>query len=85
MRVRPVGWTMPIRSLLERHSFAPDEVANLVKAFENALAALGLARREDPATLLVATTIIEAAKKGERDPQRLRDVAVKTLSSKGVY
>jgi len=71
---------MPIHSLLEKHSFAPEEVAKLVLAFENTLAELGLTRREDPATLLVAKTIFEAAKEGERDPQRLRDLAVNALS-----
>jgi hypothetical protein len=72
---------MPIRLLLQNnYSFEPDEIANLVAAFEDALAALGLVRREDPATLLVAKTIFEAAKQGERDAKRLRDLAVKTLS-----
>ena len=71
---------MQIRPLNERHSFAPDEVDNLVMAFENSLAALGLARREDPATLLVAKAIFEAAEQGERDAKRLRDAAVKALS-----
>jgi hypothetical protein len=74
-------WVMPIRLLLEHdHSFGPDEIAKLVAAFEEALAALDLERREDPATMLVAKTIIEAAKQGERDPKRLRDRAVEVLS-----
>ena len=76
------GGPMPIRLLLEHdHSLAPDEVAKLVKVFEGALTPLGLANREDPATTLVAKAIIEAAKGGERDPKRLRDAVIKSLST----
>jgi hypothetical protein len=72
---------MPIRLLLANdHSFGPDDVAVLVTAFESALGALRLTDREDPATLMVAKTIIELAKHGERDPARLRDETVKRLS-----
>jgi hypothetical protein len=72
---------MPIRLLLEHdHSFDPNEVALLVAAFEGTLHALGLTNREDPVTLIVAKKIIQLAKDGERDPARLRDGAVKSLS-----
>jgi len=40
---------------------------------------LRLADREDPATLLVAYKIIDFAKLGERNPDRLRDASVKAL------
>jgi hypothetical protein len=74
-------WDMPIRALLENDaSFGPDDISVLVSAFESALRALGLVDREDPATLLVAATIFEAAKNGERDPNRLREAAVQALS-----
>ena len=72
---------MPIRFLLEHdHSFDPDEVALLVGAFESTLADLGLTNREDRVTVIVAKKIIELAKDGERDPDRLRDEAIKSLS-----
>jgi hypothetical protein len=72
---------MPIRLLLERdYLFAPDDVGALVAAFEQALTALGLTDRTDPATTLVAKTIIDLAKQGERDPRRLCEAAVKSLS-----
>jgi hypothetical protein len=74
---------MAIRTLIQQHSFAPDDIANLVTAFNETLAALGLANREDPVTLQVAKTIIELATEGERDPIRLRDAAVKALSVTG--
>jgi len=72
---------MPIRLLLEHdHSFDPGEVALLVGAFESTLADLGLTNREDRVTLIVAQKIIQLAKDGERDPDRLRDEAIRSLS-----
>jgi hypothetical protein len=71
---------MPIRALLQGvHSFGPEEIAMLVRTFEDALHELKLTNREDPATLLVAKIIFEAAKNGERDPKRLREATIKTL------
>ena len=61
------------------HAFDSDEVAILVLAYENALRELRLVEREDPATLLVAHQIIDLAKRGERNPDRLRDAAVRAL------
>src|SRR5215468_1065749 len=72
---------MPIRFLIEHdHSFGPDEITKLVEGFEAALDALGLVRRDDPATMLVAKAIMDAAKTGERDPTRLRDLVVESLT-----
>lgn len=72
---------MPIRVLLKNDdSFSPDDIALLVGAFEETLRELNLTNREDPATLLVAKTLFEAAKEGERDPKKLRERAVRQLS-----
>jgi hypothetical protein len=66
---------MPIRALLkEDHSFTPEQAKALVEAFEESLKALGLIDREDPATLLVAKKVLEAAKGGERDPAAVTDL-----------
>jgi hypothetical protein len=67
---------MPFRRLAENSAFGPDEIAALVTAFEEALEELGLTDREDPATLMVAERIINAAIKGERDPVRLREAGL---------
>ena len=73
--------SMPIRFLIEHdHSFGPDEITKLVEGFEGALGALGLVRRDDAATMLVAKAIMDAAKTGERDPTRLRDLVVERLT-----
>lgn len=73
---------MPLRRLLQDATFGPDEIAVLVAAFEGTLRALNLTSRADPATEMVARTIFELAKQGERDPIRLRERAVQILSDK---
>jgi hypothetical protein len=74
---------MPIRLIINNDcAFGPDQIEVLVTAFENALKALGLVDRKDPATLLVAQHIVGLAKEGERDPVRLREGAVQALSSR---
>jgi hypothetical protein len=48
-------------------------------AFDAALSKLGLIDRTDPATLAIAKLIIELAKEGERDPERLCALALKHI------
>jgi hypothetical protein len=62
------------------HWFGPEDIAGLTTAFEAALAKLGLVDRSDPTTLTLAKLIIELAKAGEREPERLCDSALKRLS-----
>jgi hypothetical protein len=72
---------MPIRPFLKHdHSFGPEDIARLSVAFEAALGKLGLVDRNDPATIAVAKLIIELAKEGERDSDRLCTLALKQLS-----
>jgi hypothetical protein len=61
-------------------SFAPEEVAELTTAFELALGKLELADRQDPLAVVLAKLIIELAKEGERDPEKLCNDALKILS-----
>jgi hypothetical protein len=68
---------VPITRLLHGAAFSPDEVAVLSGAFEAALRELRLVDRSDPAVELVAKRIIDLAGRGERDPVRLREGAVK--------
>jgi len=56
---------MPIRPLLQEGSFSPEDITLLVTAFEDALTALGLVDRNDPAALLVAKRIIQVAQQRE--------------------
>jgi hypothetical protein len=74
--------TMPIRPLLEgeRAAFGPDDISAITAAFEQALRELRLIDRGDPAVALVARRMIEFAKRGERDPTRLRESVLKSLA-----
>jgi hypothetical protein len=71
---------MPIRQLLDSNAFNPEEVTMLRDVFEDTLRALKLVDRSDPVTLLIAKKIIGLARRGERDPARLRQAAVQVFS-----
>jgi len=70
-----------IHALLERGgvSFGPEDVAKLDTGFESALAQLGFEDRNDPAATQVAKLIIELAKDGQRDPERLAERATRIV------
>ena len=51
------------------------------QAFEETLAQLGLVDRADPLVELVARKIIELGQQGERDPERIRDLAVMAFTT----
>jgi hypothetical protein len=70
---------MPIRRLVENEAFDPEAVQIIVAAFEDALGRLGLTNLEDPVVALVARRIITFAQQGERDPAKLRDLALKAI------
>ena len=60
----------------EQEAFGPDAIAVLAVALEDALRQLRLVDRNDPAATMVAKKIIELARRGERNPIRLREQAV---------
>ena len=60
----------------EQEAFGPDAIAVLAVALEDALRQLRLVDRNDPAATKVAKKIIELARRGERNPIRLREQAV---------
>jgi hypothetical protein len=70
---------MPIRRLIEQDAFDPEAIAAMAAAFEATLAELCLADRSDAMTEIVAKRIIQFAQEGERDPIRLRELALKSL------
>ena len=72
---------MPIVELLRKHgSFEPQEVAMLGKFSKDVLQTLGLVDREDPLTAMVAKSLIEYAKAGVRDPDRLKALTVQAFT-----
>lgn len=70
---------MAIHRLLDGFAFGPEEIRTIVKAYDDALSALGLTNRDDPATRLVAMEVIEIARTGERDPKKIRKRAIEKL------
>jgi hypothetical protein len=68
---------MPIRPHLDGQKFDPETIRVMGIAFQMALVALRLADRGDLANEVVAHKIIELAKAGERDPDRMCDGVMK--------
>ena len=58
---------MPIRDLLKAESavFGPEELKDIVTAFEAVMKDMGLTDRTDPATIMLAKLTIELARQGE--------------------
>jgi hypothetical protein len=65
--------------------FEPEDIANLTTAFELALSKLELPDRQDPLAVVLAKLIIDLAKDGERDPNKLCEGALKILTSNGKF
>lgn len=70
---------MPIHRLLAKSAFDPEEMREIVYAYESVLAALQLIARADPATEQVAALILECAGSGAIERQRLHDCALAVL------
>ena len=71
------GWrvaTMPMRSL---GAFGPEAIAEMSEALEAACEELGDNVQPEAVREIVALRIIAAARLGERDPVRLREVALR--------
>jgi len=62
---------MPIRSHLNGHRFDPETMRLMGLAYEMTIMSLRLVDRGDIANDVVAQKIIELAKTGERNPERL--------------
>ena len=69
---------MPIRPyLLEGSAFAPEAISTMSVVFESVCAELSLSDKDDPATRMVASKIIEFARSGVLDVARLRPMTRK--------
>ena len=67
---------MPIRSHLNGHRFDPETMRLMGIAYEMTLISLRLVDRGDIVNNVVAQKLIELAKSGERDPERLCEAVV---------
>ena len=70
--------TISARAEREQEIFEPTTIAVLAVALKSTLHQLGLVDRNDPAVTIIAKRIIELARRGERDPIRLRDEAIQS-------
>jgi hypothetical protein len=71
---------MPIRQYLDGERFDPETIRFLGIAFEFAIQALHNWGEDDPPREAIARAIIGYPKAGERDPERLCDLAVEAYS-----
>ena len=70
---------MPITPFLSGQTFQPEIIEVMAQAFRASCQTLGLADRDDPMNEIVARKIIEIAKTGERDLERLCEGALEDL------
>jgi hypothetical protein len=72
---------MAIHRMLQNHAFEPEAIMIMTAAYDEVLHTLCLAHRSDPITWIVADKVIQFAQSGERNPVRLRELALESLSS----
>jgi hypothetical protein len=68
---------MPITPFLAGQAFEPETLRNMGTVFETVCGRLGLALRPDPATELVAKSIIKLAQQGVHDVDTLLKATLK--------
>jgi hypothetical protein len=67
---------MPIRTLVTPGEFDPEALAAMVEAFDVAYKALNDVDQPKMVLDVIAQWIVEAARRGERDPVRLVEAAL---------
>jgi hypothetical protein len=67
---------LPIRPFLEGQAFQPELLQQMSAAFVRACEVLRLELVDDPATRLVARTIIELAERGLKDAETLLEMTL---------
>ena len=75
---------MPIHELIQPGVFSPELVTLMGNVFEDVLKTLGLNNRDDPVTKLVAHKVIALVRNGERDPVRIKQLAIETVKGRGL-
>jgi hypothetical protein len=68
-----------IYRMLRGMSFDEQSVRAMTAAYEALLIELGLTDRTDPLTEIVASKIITICQMGERDPERICELALKDI------
>ncbi len=73
---------MAIYRLLQQTAFSPEDIALLVKAYEDCLSTLKLPGGSNAKTEAVAKAVIELAQSGVRDPAQICRQVVARLGPK---
>jgi hypothetical protein len=71
--------TMSVLPFARCEVFDPEEVELMGDVFEDILGTLHLPKRDDVLAQVVATRIIQLAKGGERNPERMRSATLASL------
>jgi hypothetical protein len=71
---------VPIRLFLDRDwAFDPEHIDSMSRALAGALTALGLIGKSHDLSIVVASRIIDLARAGERDTERLTSETLRSL------
>ena len=70
---------MAIYKLIANGSFGPQEIEVMSAAYESALIDLGIAKRDDLVTELIAKSIVNVISTGERNPEIVKERAINAL------
>src|SRR5262249_16844459 len=72
---------MPMQGLLDAEGavFDPEDIKAIAAAFDTALERLKVTDRKSAMAHLVAKTVIQIAKEGERDPERVSEKVIRLL------
>jgi hypothetical protein len=76
---RCVEAAVPIREYLDADAFDPETIKSMSDAMADVLAALGLKDKPDELNVVVAKRIIELAKSGEYDRERLKSAVLNSF------
>jgi len=70
---------MTIHRLLQNTPLCPEDIEQLVAAYEQTLRALSVEERDDPRTRVIAKKVIDIRQSGIRDPAQISELALKQL------
>ena len=70
---------MAIYKLIANGSFGPQEIEVMSAAYESALIDLGITKRDDLVTELIAKSIVNVISTGERNPEIVKERAINAL------
>ena len=70
---------MAIYKLIASGSYGPDDINAMTAAYESALVEIRSVDRDDPLTEILAKSILTVTATGERDPEKIKERALRAL------